>query len=104
MEVDAEPLRPRLQNRRDERYERDLKDGFCPSLLTARVARTDYSKDKELGSIDGIHARNITVLGPCMPGIHIGKSPAPHTVGGVTIEEVRHNGRLVRDDKRRPDN
>jgi hypothetical protein len=95
LEIDPNPLRPRLQTRRDERYEPTTQPAHCPNLLVVSVGKTPYSKDTELGSIQGVHFKNIQITGPCLPGSHIGAPAAAHGVKGVTIENVTYNGQPI---------
>ncbi len=94
-EVDEHPLRPRLQTRRDESYEPDIKDRFCPWLWMVDIRKTVYSKDEVLGSIDRVRFKNINVTGPCMPSSHIGRPEVPHEVTHVTVEGLQHNGQFI---------
>ena len=94
-EIDPNPPPPRLQTRRDERYEPGAKSSYCPSLFTAGIARTSYSRDTELGSIGGVHLKNIDISGPRMPPIRVNESDPQHRVQSLTVEGLRFNGQPV---------
>ncbi len=95
LEIDPHPLRPRLQTRRDERYEPDADGSFCPSLLTVAVGKTNYSTDTELGSIRDVRLKDIRVTGPCMPRLHVNRSETKQNIEGVVIEDLQYNGRII---------
>jgi len=94
-EIDPSPLRQRLQTKRDERYEPDPNDRYCPLLLALVVGKTSYSQDSEPGSIDGVRVTDIEIVGPCLPGSYVRGAGARHGVANVTVGGIRHNGRPI---------
>jgi hypothetical protein len=95
IEVDDWNPRPVFQSHRDEKYQADPADGYCPKLLEIRVARTGWSQDSQRGTVRNVVLKDITVTGKPFPTSFLQGFDAQHTVEGVTIERLRVNGRLI---------
>jgi len=97
VEVDDRNLQPRIQNSREEKYADPSAGRYCPSLLEIVIHQTPYSKDQQRGTVRGVTFRDITVTGAQMPSSSFRGFDAEHAVEGVTIENLRFNGKRLRD-------
>jgi hypothetical protein len=94
--MDDRNLEPRMQNRKDERY--DAAPGnYLPLLLVAEIRGNAYSKDAQRGTIANVLFRNIAVTAPRMPDSYLSGFDAEHGITGVTIEGLSLNGKAVTD-------
>jgi hypothetical protein len=59
------------------------------------IYKTDYSKDAERGTVRDVIFSDIAVIGPQMPPSSFRGFDAEHGVEGVTITNLRLNGRPV---------
>jgi hypothetical protein len=97
VEVDDRNLQPRIQNSRKEKYADPSAGRHCPALLEIVIHQTLYSKDQQRGTVRGVSFRDITVTGAQMPSSSFRGFDAEHAVEGVTIENLRFNGKRLRD-------
>jgi len=84
---------PRMQGNRDEWYVANPNDEYVPNLLVIVIARTPYSQDTERGSVHDITYQDITVTGRRAPRSFFVGLDAQHTVQGVTVDNLRFNGK-----------
>jgi len=110
VEVDDINPVPRFQKQRGEKYSRtpDSQLESCreckahtanaahvPDLFGIILGRIHYSQDTERGTVRDVVFKDISVTGkPIMPSSFAGFD-AEHDVRGVTIENLRFNGRLI---------
>lgn len=95
VEVDDRNLQPLMQNNREEKYADPSAGRFCPSLLEIVIHQTPYSKDPQPGTVRGVSFRDITVTGAQMPSSSFRGFDPGHAVEGVTIENLRFNGKRL---------
>jgi len=95
VEIDAWTPQPRMQRSREEQYQAAADDRYCPTLLEIVIRRNNYSKDEQRGTVRDVVYQDITVTGPHMPPSSFRGFDDQHTVEGVTIANLRFNGRLV---------
>jgi len=94
-ELDDDTLEPKMQSSRQEKYSLVENNKYCPQLLVLIIRENNYSHDKQRGQIRNVVFKNISVTGKCFPGSHfVGHSPG-HDVSGVTIENLRVNGKRI---------
>jgi len=86
---------PRMQGRRDERYVENPKDEYVPSLLVIVISKNPYSKDPERGNVRDVAYTNVSFTGRRAPRSSFNGLDAQHTVQGVTIDNLRLNGKLA---------
>ena len=84
---------PRMQGSRDERYVEDPKDQYVPNLLVIVISKNPYSKDPERGNVRDITCTGVSVTGRRAPRSFFNGLDAQHTVQGVTIDNLRLNGK-----------
>lgn len=92
VEVDDWNPEPRLQRNPEDTYQPDPNRRYLPSLMVLVIYKTNYSQDTLRGTIRDVVFRNITVTGPRPPSSFRGLD-AEHGVAGVTIENLRLNGK-----------
>jgi len=97
VEVDKFNLPPRMQSSPEDRYALAENESYLPNLLVIAIRGTNYSQDAQRGTVRDVLFRDIAVTGPRMPGSSFNGSDAEHTVAGVTIENLRLNGRAIAD-------
>ena len=84
---------PRMQGSRAERYVEDPKDQYVPNLLVIVISKNPYSKDPERGNVRDITCTGVSVTGRRGPRSFFNGLDAQHTVQGVTIDNLRLNGK-----------
>jgi hypothetical protein len=97
VEIDDFTPRWRMQRTKDEKYVEDPKSDFCPNLLVIHITGTDYSKDKQRGTVRNVVFKDIAVTGRLSPASRLQGFDADHGIDGVVFENVRINGRPVTD-------
>jgi len=110
VEVDDVNPAPRLQQSRDDKYDGTPPScpepclgpashandaAYVPNLLVIIIGKLFYSKDQERGTLRNVTFKDISVTGkPIMPSSFSGYDAA-HDVRGVTIKNLRFNGRPI---------
>ena len=84
---------PRMQGSRDERSVEGPKDQYVPNLLVIVISKNPYSKDPERGNVRDIIWTGVSVTGRRGPRSFFNGLDAQHTVQGVTIDNLRLNGK-----------
>ena len=97
IELGDDNPRPRLQASPEDRYESKPGDDYLPLLLAVNINATPYSKDVELGNVRDVLLENVSVTGPRMPESFLRGFDAGHTVQGITINNLRFNGKPIQD-------
>ena len=97
VEVDEFNPPPVMQKTRDEKYTADLKAGYVPRLFTIIIRRTSYSKDEQGGTVRNVLFKDIFVTGKPLPSSSFTGQDSERDVQGVTIQNLRFNGRPVLD-------
>lgn len=97
VEIDPWNPRPRMQSQREEQYQSDPSDTYCPVLIEIVIRPTPYSKDDRRGTVRDVAFRNIHVVGPHRPHSSLRGFDAEHDVVGVTFQNLRFNDVLARD-------
>jgi len=96
VEIDATIPRPRLQKAPGEVFPGNDGESFCPELMTLVILKTSYSKDEARGTIRNVLFKDIDVFSPRMPRSSFRGFDPEHEIAGVTIENLRFNGKPVR--------
>jgi len=96
VEMDARNLPPRMQQKRDERYD-DAPADYLPHLIVIEIHGNAYSQDAQRGTVDNVSFSNILVSAPRMPDSYLSGFDAGHGVKGVTIDALNLNGNPVTD-------
>ena len=89
--------RPRLQTSPEDRYEPKPGDNYLPLLLAVHVNATPYSQDGQQGNVRDVLLQDVSVTGPRMPNSFLRGFDAGHAVQGVTIDNLRLNGKPIPD-------
>jgi hypothetical protein len=98
VEVDDWNPPPRMQKAKDEKYPEKPGDTYCPALLEIVIRKNFYSKDEGRGTVKDILFKDIAVTGRReAPRSSFRGLDAEHGVEGVTIRNLRFNGRPVKD-------
>jgi hypothetical protein len=95
VEIDEHQPRPRYQQTRDELYVDQPGDDYLPSLIVILIKGTHHSSDKQRGTVRDVLFEDISVLSPRMPPSSIAGADPEHGVTGVTIRNLRWNGKPV---------
>jgi hypothetical protein len=95
VEVDDFSPLPVMQKERGETYQADPKAGYVPRLFEIIIRRTSYSRDEQRGTVRNVLFKDIFVTSKTMPPSSFTGHDAAGDVRGVTIENLRFNGRLV---------
>ena len=91
VEMDDWNPRPRMQQARDEKYQSDVKDNYCPMLMVIIIRNNFYSKDKQRGTVRDVLYKDIAVSSQQIPASSFRGFDSEHNVSGVTIENLRFN-------------
>ena len=86
---------PRMQGSRDERYVENPNDEYVPDLLVIVIAKNPYSQDADRGNVRDITYVNVSVTGRRAPRSSFNGLDAQHTIQGVTIDNLRFNGKTL---------
>ncbi len=84
-----------MQGSRDERYLEDPTAQYVPDLLVIVIRENAYSKDAERGNVRDITYADVSVTGKRAPRSFFNGLDAQHAVQGVTIDNLRMNGKLT---------
>ncbi len=95
VEIDDWNPRPRMQQNRDEQYQKNLQDAYCPTLLEIVIRENPYSKDKQRGIVRDILFKDISVTSRLQPASSFRGFDAESSVSGVTIQNLRFNDRVI---------
>lgn len=95
VEVDEFNPLPVFQRERGEKYNADPKAGYVPRLFEIIIRKTSVSRDEQRGTVRNVLFKDILVTGKPMPPSSFTGQDAEHDVRGVTIENLRFNGRPV---------
>jgi hypothetical protein len=95
VEVDDFSPLPVLQKARGEKYSADPKAGYIPRLFEIIIRKTSVSRDEQRGTVRNILFKDIFVTGSSMPPSSFTGQDTERDVRGVTIENLRFNGRPV---------
>jgi hypothetical protein len=93
VETDEFNPRPVMQKQRSEKYSPDPVTGYVPRLLEIIIRSTRYSRDQANGTVRDVLFKDIWVTGKTLPTSSFTGLDAEHDVRGVTIENLRFNGR-----------
>jgi hypothetical protein len=95
VDMDESNLRPVMQWERGERYSPDPQPAYVPNLFVIVIQKNRYSNDAERGRVWDVVFKDISVAGKTLPASSFTGLDAEHDVRGVTIENLRFNGRPV---------
>ena len=95
VEVDDWNPPPRMQQTEDEEYPEKPGDTYCPTLFEIVIRKNSYSKDENRGSVRDVVFKDIAVTSRREPRSSFRGLDAEHGVEGVTIQNLRFNGRPV---------
>lgn len=93
VEGDDFNLRPRMQQTRDEKYVVNPTDDYRPHLFCIIIRPNPYSRDRQLGVVREIVFKDIAATGRLFPPSDFRGADAEHNVAGVTIDNLKVNGR-----------
>jgi len=82
-----------MQRSRDERYLEAPTAQYVPDLLVIVIRKNAYSKDAERGNVRDITYADVSVTGKRAPRSFFNGLDAQHAVQGVTIDNLRLNGK-----------
>jgi hypothetical protein len=94
-EIEDNPLLPKYQSSRDEKYVVTEQDKYCPQLFVLIIRENNYSHDKERGHIRNVLFKDISVIGKCFPRSYFVGYDSEHQVKDVRIENLRINGKRI---------
>ncbi len=97
VEIDDRNPSPVMQRTRDEKYADNSSGGYCPMLLTITIRRNNNFMGVDRGAVRGILFKDILVTGRQRPPSHFQGLDAGQPVEDVTIQNLRFDGRPVRD-------
>ncbi len=95
VEIDDWNPPPRMQAAREETYAADPQSRYCPTLLEIVIRKNNYSQDEQRGTVRDVVFADIAVTSPQIPPSSFRGFDAEHGVNGVTIANLRFNGRLA---------
>jgi hypothetical protein len=84
-----------MQQTKDEQYPEKPGDTYCPTLFEIVIRKNFYSKDQNRGAVRDILFKDIAVTSRREPPSSFRGFDAEHGVEGVTIQNLRFNGRSV---------
>ena len=93
VETDDSCPAPSMQGSRDERYMAAPQDQYVPNLLVIVISKNPYSKDTERGNVRDVTYADVSVTGRRAPRSFFNGLDIQHTVQGVTIDNLRLNGK-----------
>ncbi len=93
VETDDACPAPSMQGSRDERYMAAPQDQYVPNLLVIVISKNPYSKDTERGNVRDVTYADVSVTGRRAPRSSFNGLDLQHTVQGITIENLRLNGK-----------
>jgi hypothetical protein len=93
-EIDDVNYAPIMWHEANEIYHEDA--NWCPRLLVIEIVKTVWNRDSARGTVDNVTLRNVSVTGKPFPPSRIQGFDEEHQVKGVTIENLRINGRVIR--------
>ena len=84
-----------MQANREEKYAAAPDNGYAAKLMEIVIYKTGYSKDTERGTVRDVVYSDIAVTGPQLPPSSFRGFDAEHGVEGVTVANLRLNGKPV---------
>jgi hypothetical protein len=91
VETDGENAPPKMQQSPEDRYAPAAGETHLPRLLVVHITGTNYSQDRERGTVRQVRFEDISVVGSQLPTSILRGFDADHEVADVTIENLRHN-------------
>jgi hypothetical protein len=106
---DVNPV-PTLQKARGEKYNptadsplepcigcttHTVHAAYVPNLFVIIIGKLYYSQDKERGTTRDVLFKDVSVIGKPIPPSSFSAYDAQHDIRGVTIENLRFNGRPI---------
>jgi len=95
VEIDDWNPPPRMQQAKDEQYPEKPGGTYCPTLFEIVIRKNSYSKDQNRGAVRDVVFKDIVVTSRREPPSSFRGFDAEHGVEGVTIQNLRFNGRPV---------
>jgi hypothetical protein len=95
VEVDDVSPQPVFQRARDQKYAPDPAVQYVPQLFVIIIKPTSYSRDQQAGTVRDVFLKDIFVTGKPTMGSSLTGFDAEHDARGVSIENLRFNGRPV---------
>ena len=96
VELDDDCARPVYQKQRGQAYAVAPADRHLSQLIVLVTSENMWSRDPVRGRVDGIRFKDIEVTAWAMPELYFAGRDAEHGVRDVSIENLRINGRRVR--------
>lgn len=84
-----------MQASREDKYSTAPDNGYLAKLMEIVIYKTPYSNDSDRGTVRDVMYGNLAVSGPQMPPSSFRGFDAEHGVEGVTIADMRLNGRAI---------
>ena len=95
VEVDKNNPRPRMQTKPGETYSPGAPN-YYPKLLFVTIQKNIWTRDDHCGTIRNVLLKNISVIGSRMLESQVGGLDAEHDVRGVSIVNLRFNGKCLK--------
>jgi hypothetical protein len=94
LEIDDVNHKLLIQKGPDDKFVPDA--DFVPRLFVAEIVSTHWNKDTRRGTIRDVIVRDVTVTGKPFPPSRVQGFDAEHPTRGITIQDLRVNGRPIR--------
>ena len=94
VEIDDFNPRPVYQDQHDMIYPVNPGDDYCPYLMVIIIQLNGCSCDQQVGIVRRVLFKDIAVTGSLFPPSYFKGADPEHNVDGVTIHNLRVNGRL----------
>jgi hypothetical protein len=95
VEVDDVSPQPMFQKAPGEKYAPDPHVQYVPQLFVIVIHPTAASSDHQVGTIRNVSLKNIYVSCKPVPASSVSGFDSEHDVRGVSVENLRFNGRPV---------
>ncbi|MDP2338104.1 MAG: glycosyl hydrolase family 28 protein [Bacteroidota bacterium] len=95
LEIDDWNPTPRMQLKKDEKYQEDLQHSFCPMLIQAQVLKSIYSFDSQRGTMKNITFKDISVTSSQFPLSTFNGFDSEHRITDVIIQNLRFNSQVI---------
>jgi hypothetical protein len=93
VEIDEVNIAPRIQRSRDDKFVEHT--NFHPRFLVLGIVKTGCSHDGEQGMLQNVLLRDCALSGEPLPASTLRGFDAAHNIQGVTIINLRINGKVV---------
>jgi hypothetical protein len=95
VEIDGTNPLPRIQKTVGEKFPGNDQEGFLPTPMALHVYDTTWLNDDARGTMRDVWFKDIQVFGEKLPPSSFRGFDAEHGIDGVTVENLRFNGRVI---------